>query len=107
MKAPPRILIITAAFGEGHNSAARNRANYNLLGREGDNRTLIPGRGHRLLNNLGFSGGTEVTQLDAAACEVRGNTWQLTESFTQVFTAPAPEIHAEFTLRAPSPDARG
>jgi len=62
-----------------HNSAARNRANYNLLGREGDNRTLIPGRGHRLLNNVGFSGGTEVTQLDAAACEVRGNTWQLTE----------------------------
>jgi len=62
-----------------HNSAARNRANYNLLGREGDNRTLIPGRGHRLLNNLGFAGGTEVTQLDSAACEVRGNTWQLTE----------------------------
>ncbi len=62
-----------------HNSAARNRTNFNLLGREADNRSLIPGRGHRLLNNLGFAGGAEVTQLDAAACEVRGNTWQLNE----------------------------
>ena len=60
-----------------HNSAARNRANFNLLGRKPDNRTDVPGYGHRLLNNLGFAGTIEVTQLDAASCEVRGNTWQL------------------------------
>ena len=62
-----------------HNSAARNRANFNLLGRKPDNRTDVPGYGHRLLNNLGFAGSAEVTQLDAAACEVRGNTWQFSE----------------------------
>ncbi|MEY4090347.1 MAG: hypothetical protein RJB55_2618, partial [Verrucomicrobiota bacterium] len=62
-----------------HNSAARNRANFNLLGRKPDNRTDVPGYGHRLLNNLGFAGSTEVTQLEAATCEVRGNTWQFAE----------------------------
>jgi len=62
-----------------HNSAARNRADFNLLGRKPDNRTDVPGYGHRLLNNLGFAGTTEVTQLDAASCEVRGNTWQFAE----------------------------
>ena len=60
-----------------HNSAARNRANFNLLGRQPDNRTDVPGYGHRVLNNLGFAGGAEVAQIDAAACEVRGNSWQL------------------------------
>ena len=62
-----------------HNSAARNRANFNLLGRKPDNRTDVPGYGHLLLNNLGFAGSTEVAQLEAAACEVRGNTWQFAE----------------------------
>jgi hypothetical protein len=59
-----------------HNSAYRNRVNFNLLGRAPDNATDVPGHGHRLLNNLGFAGGTEVAQLDAAACEVRGNTFE-------------------------------
>jgi hypothetical protein len=30
-----------------------------------------------VLNNVGFSGGVEVTQFEAAACEIRGNSWQL------------------------------
>ena len=60
-----------------HNSAARNRANFNLLGRKPDNQTDVPGYGHRVLNNVGFAGGVEVTQFEAAACEIRGNSWQL------------------------------
>lgn len=58
-----------------HNSAYRNRTNFNLLGRQRDNRTDVPGYGHRLINNLGFAGGAEVANLDAAACEVAGNTF--------------------------------
>jgi Right handed beta helix region len=58
-----------------HNTAWRNRVNFNLLGRLEDNATRVPGRGHRLLNNLGFAGGEEVAQLDAAACTVAGNSF--------------------------------
>jgi pectate lyase len=49
--------------------------NFNLLGRLEDNATRVPGRGHRLLNNLGFAGGEEVAQLDATACTVAGNSF--------------------------------
>lgn len=60
-----------------HNTAYRNRVNFNLLGRQADNATLVPGYGHRLRNNLGFAGGTEVAQLDADACDLAGNYFQL------------------------------
>lgn len=60
-----------------HNTAYRNRTNFNLLGRAADNRTDVPGYGHCLKNNLGFAGGTEVAQLDAARCEVAGNYFNL------------------------------
>ena len=59
------------------NTAYRNGTNFNLLGREADNRTDVPGRGHRLKNNLGFAGGTEVAQLNAGACEVTNNAFDL------------------------------
>jgi hypothetical protein len=60
-----------------HNTAWRNRANFNLLGRAPDNRTDVPGYGHRLKNNLGFAGGKEVAKLDAAACDAAGNSFDL------------------------------
>ena len=61
-----------------NNTAWRNPVNFNLRGRDPrDNRTVIPGRGHRLKNNLGFAGGREVTELDAAACDVSDNTFTL------------------------------
>jgi pectate lyase len=49
--------------------------NFNLLGRLEDNATRVPGRGHRLFNNLGLAGGEEVAQLDAAASTVAGNSF--------------------------------
>ncbi|MDO8545276.1 MAG: DUF4990 domain-containing protein [Opitutaceae bacterium] len=60
-----------------HNTAHRNRVNFNLLGREADNRTDIPGVQHRLKNNLGFAGNTEVGQMNADACDVSGNYFNL------------------------------
>ena len=60
-----------------NNTAYRNRVNFNLLGRAADNRTDVPGSGHRLKNNLGFDGGTEVAQLNAAASDVSGNYFTL------------------------------
>lgn len=65
-----------------HNSAYRNRTNFNLLGRKPDNRTDVPGYGHRLKNNLGFAGGTELAQLDAAASEVGPNSFNLPITIT-------------------------
>lgn len=59
------------------NTAYRNRVNFNLLGRMADNRTDVPGHGHRLKNNLGFAGGTEVAQLNTAECDVAGNYFNL------------------------------
>lgn len=65
-----------------HNTAYRNRVNFNLLGRAPDNRTDVPGYGHRLKNNLGFAGGSEVAQLDADASEVAGNYFDLPVKLT-------------------------
>lgn len=61
-----------------NNTAYKNPINFNLRGRDpADNRTIVPGRGHRLKNNLGFAGGAEVAELDAAACDVSGNYFTL------------------------------
>lgn len=67
-----------------HNTGFRNRVNFNLLGRDpADNVTQIPGRGHRLKNNLGFAArDQEVAQLDAEASEVSGNYFTLPVSIT-------------------------
>lgn len=66
-----------------NNTAYRNRVNFNLRGRDRtDNRTIIPGRGHRLRNNLGFAGGTEVAELDAAASDVAVNYFNLPVTIT-------------------------
>jgi hypothetical protein len=56
-----------------HNTAYRNGANFNLLGREANNRTDVPGYGHRLKNNLGFAGRAEVVQLNAGKSDTAGN----------------------------------
>jgi hypothetical protein len=68
----------TAGIAWSNNSAYRNRVNFNLRGRErSDNRTVIPGRGHWLKNNLGFEGGVEVAELNAGASDVSGNYFNL------------------------------
>ena len=64
-----------------NNTAYKNATNFNLRGRDPkDNKTIIPGRGHRLKNNLGFAGGAkvaEVAELDVAACDVSVNYFSL------------------------------
>jgi hypothetical protein len=60
-----------------HNTAYRNRVNFNLLGRAADNRTDIPGRGHHLKNNLGLAGETEVAQLNVGESDASGNYFTL------------------------------
>jgi pectate lyase len=52
--------------------------NFNLRGRDrADNTTVIPGRNHVLKNLLGFAGGEEVAELDAASSDVSGNSFTL------------------------------
>ena len=66
-----------------NNTAYRNRTNFNLRGRDpADNRTIIPGRGHLLKNNLGFAGETEVAELDVATSDVSGNYFNLPVTIT-------------------------
>lgn len=66
-----------------NNTAYKNRTNFNLRGRDPkDNRTVIPGRGHVLKNNLGFAGDVEVAELDAAASEVSVNAFTLPVTIT-------------------------
>ena len=61
-----------------HNTAYRNRVNFNLRGRErADNTTVIPGRNHIMRNNLGFAGGQEVAELNLEASDVRGDYFTL------------------------------
>ncbi len=64
------------------NTAYRNHTNFNLLGRERDNRTDVPGYGHRLRNNLGFAGGAEVANFNAGACDAEGNYFNLPVTIT-------------------------
>jgi hypothetical protein len=59
------------------NSAYRNGTNFNLLGRAADNRTDRPGQGHYLRNNLGFAGGRELAEMNAAACDSSHNSFDL------------------------------
>jgi hypothetical protein len=66
-----------------NNTAYKNPTNFNLRGRDPkDNRTIIPGRGHRLKNNLGFAGGTEVAELDAKSSDVSDNYFTLPVTIT-------------------------
>lgn len=60
-----------------NNSAFRNGANFNMLGRLADNRTDIDGIGHMLRNNLSYKSRNELTRMDAAKCDSVNNTFDL------------------------------
>jgi hypothetical protein len=60
-----------------NNSACGNRINFNMLNRLADNRTDVPGYGHRMRNNLGCKGNKEVENLDAAKCDLSNNYFDL------------------------------
>lgn len=60
-----------------NNSAYRNGNNFNMLNRLMDNITDVPGFGHKMTNNLGYKGGKELTNLDAAKCDLSHNYFDL------------------------------
>jgi len=60
-----------------NNSAFRNGANFNMLGRLADNRTDVDGYGHKLRNNLGYKGRAEFARCDRAKCDVASNSFDL------------------------------
>ena len=60
-----------------HNSAYLNGVNFNLLCRDATNATDVPGYDHTLLNNLGYKGRSEITNVNAAACTLVGNSFNL------------------------------
>lgn len=58
-----------------NNTAYLNRSNFNLLGRNAEHTTDVPGYGHSLKNNLGYKGGAEISNFDASACELLNNSF--------------------------------
>lgn len=60
-----------------NNTGFRNRVNFNLLGRNIADTNDVPGYGHKLLNNLGYRGGSEIANINESACEMAGNSFQL------------------------------
>jgi hypothetical protein len=57
-----------------NNSAFRNGTNFNMLCRLADNKTDVDGFGHKLRNNLAFSG-RAISKFDAAKCDAANNSF--------------------------------
>ena len=65
-----------------NNTACRNKRNYNMLNRESLSKDGylkdIPGWGHQLYNNIGFSGASnELANIDTAKCKLANNSFDL------------------------------
>ncbi len=60
-----------------HNSAYLNSVNFNLLCRDANNSKDVPGYGHKLTNNLGYKGRSEVTNINHDACDLTANSFNL------------------------------
>lgn len=61
-----------------NNSAFRNGSNFNMLMRQADNVTDVPGTGHKLVNNLGYRGNREIINLAPNGSELVNNTFSMT-----------------------------
>lgn len=60
-----------------NNSAYLNSVNFNLLCRAANNSKDVPGYKHKLSNNLGYKGRSEVTNLNRDACDLAANSFDL------------------------------
>ena len=60
-----------------NNTALNNPVNFNMLERLPDNVTDIPGIGQKMRNNLGFRGGSEVTNLNKEKSDARSNSFDM------------------------------
>jgi hypothetical protein len=66
-----------------NNTAYRNSTNYNMLCCLADNDTDVPGYGHKMRNNLGYSArSTEKSNLDMVASDVNDNYFKVTPAVT-------------------------
>jgi hypothetical protein len=61
-----------------HNSAFRNGANFNFLGRSDDANADIPGHGHKIINNLSYGTTRDSINLDSERSQHAGNSFDLT-----------------------------
>jgi hypothetical protein len=64
------------------NKAYRNGVNFNFLGRAPDASADIPGRGHRIIDNLSYGTTRDLRHLDLNACEHSGNWFDQPRDFT-------------------------
>ena len=60
-----------------NNTAYRNGADFNLLGRLLDNRTDVSGVGHKLINNLSYGSRRELTAIEVSKCKLARNSFTL------------------------------
>ncbi len=64
-----------------NNTAYLNGINFNLLGRNAEHTEDVPGYGHKLKNNLGYKGRTEVSNINEALCDISDNYFSLKLKF--------------------------
>ncbi len=60
-----------------NNTAYHNGANFNMLCRLADNHTDVDGYGHKLRNNLGYKGHSEILKLDREKSDSANNSFDL------------------------------
>lgn len=89
-----------------HNTAFRNATDYNLLNVLADNLTDVPGYGHFLRNNLGFSPrSVSVSNFDPAACDTSHNYFELPVAVTADDFVSAPTDTAALLAAISAPRA--
>lgn len=66
-----------------NNSGYSNGINFHLLNRLADNVTNVSGFGHRMRNNLGFAGRTELARLNPDDSDVESNYFNLPVKVTE------------------------
>jgi hypothetical protein len=88
-----------------NNTSYNNAVNFNMLNRKSDYTADVPGYGHTLKNNLGYSGNSELTNIDLTLCAHSNNYTDLSgltisnADFTSVDESMLTQgRHSDFTL---------
>jgi hypothetical protein len=88
-----------------NNTSYNNAVNYNMLNRKSDYTADVPGYGHTLKNNLGYSGNSELTNIDLTLCTHSNNYFDLSgitvssADFTSIDESMLTQgRHSDFTL---------
>jgi hypothetical protein len=59
------------------NTAYLNRVNFNMLGRNLDHTEDVPGFDHKMINNLGYKGRDEISNISMELCELLTNSFSM------------------------------